>query len=380
MVLLVFLTTPLESVEITSNFSIVKLVSILLILSAIVARKNIFVIRDPLFIILIIYTLITIVSFLWSVDKVVTFQKSMTTMLPNFIVTLIIFYAINDREDLERIFVSYILGCVIVAGVSLYAFRTGYMMIEEYDGRVTALNQDQNELSFLLSFGIIVVIYLLMYSNQKRLSKSLLVFLALLFAFVILTTGSRMGLIILIMIAGTLIVTNMKSARVIFIIPLIFVLGIAFFQYLPDTTSERLLQIQDQIDSKDLTGRVSIWKLGLAAFENKDAWVLGTGFSTFQSLMAEKTGWGPSPHNTYLSTFVELGSLGLLIFLSLISYLVYRVWYLVRNCSAFFILLILPLISTMFVLATSNRRWLFLTGVIIIKLWQFAREEAAASQ
>jgi O-antigen ligase len=378
MVLLVFLTTPLESVEITPNFSIVKLVSILLILFTIIARKNVFRMRDPLFILLLIYTLLTVLSFLWSVDMVVTLQKSMTTILPNFIVTLIIFHAINSREDLEKVFLYYILGCIIVAGVSLYAFKTGYMMIEEDQGRVTAFNQDQNELSFLLSFGIISIIYLLKYSDQKRLSRVLLVLLAILFAFVILTTGSRMGFIILIMIAVTLIAINIKSARVILIIPLILVLGISFFQYLPDTTAERLLQIQDQIDNKDLTGRVSIWKLGLAAFENKDAWVLGTGFSTFQSLLSEKTGWGPSPHNTYLSTFIELGALGLLIFLSLISYLVYRVWYLIRHCSLFFILLILPLIATMFVLATSNRRWLFLIGVIIIKLWQFAREEAAA--
>jgi hypothetical protein len=34
----------------------------------------------------------------------------------------------------------------------------------------------------------------------------------------------------------------------------------------------------------------------------------------------------------------------------------------------------------MFVLATSNRRWLFFIGVIIIKLWYFAKNEVAADQ
>jgi hypothetical protein len=34
----------------------------------------------------------------------------------------------------------------------------------------------------------------------------------------------------------------------------------------------------------------------------------------------------------------------------------------------------------MFVLSTNNRRWFFLIGVIIIKLWQFAKEEESYAQ
>ena len=370
-----FLTTPLESVEISSNFSIVKLVSVALILFTILAGKNIFVIRDPLFIILLIYTLFTILSFFWSIDQLITFQKSMITMLPNFIVTLIIFHAINEREDIDRMFLAYVGGCIIISAVSLYAYSTGYNLEAEDEGRVTAFNQDQNELSFLLSFGIIAIVYLLKYSSLSGIIKYVLTIVACLLAFVILTTGSRMGLVLLIMIAGVLVYINIKSSRLVLVIPLILALGILFYEFLPVTTTERLLQVNDQIQSKDLTGRVSIWKIGLMAFENRNAYVLGTGYSTFQSLMASKTGWGPTAHNTYLSTLIELGAVGLAILLSLIIYLIYRVWYLVRNCSMFFILLILPLLTTMFVLATSNRRWLFIIAVIIIKLWQFAKEE-----
>jgi O-antigen ligase len=296
-------------------------------------------------------------------------------MFPSFIVTLIIFHSINEREDLEKVFLAYVIGCLIIAGISMYAYYAGYNIIDDDEGRVTALNQDQNELSFLLSFGIISIIYLLKYLRLKKATKVLLFMLAALFAFVILTTGSRMGLILLIMIVGTLILMNIKSASVFYIIPLICVLGIAFFALIPDTTAERLIQINDQISNRDLTGRVTIWKLGLIAFESKKAYLLGTGYYTFQSLVGAKSGQYMASHNTYLSTLIELGTVGFLIFLSLIIYLIYRAWYLIRNCSFFFILLILPLLATMFVLTTNNRRWLFLIGVIIIKLWYFAREE-----
>jgi O-antigen ligase len=263
LVFMVFLTTPLESVEISSNFSIVKLVSVALILFTMLARRNIFDMRDPLLIILLIYTVLTIISFLWSVDPQVTLQKSLITMLPNFIVTLIIFHAIKEREDLESMFLAYVIGCVIVSAGSLYAYKTGYNLIEEDEGRVTAFNQDQNELSFLLSFGIIAVVYLLKYSGFKRIVKGGLILLAGVFAFVIMSTGSRMGLILVIMIAVTIIFMNIKSARVLYMIPVIVVAGITFYKLLPETTTERLFQVQDQIQSQDLTGRVTIWKLGL---------------------------------------------------------------------------------------------------------------------
>jgi O-antigen ligase len=380
LVLMVFLTTPLESVEISSNFSIVKLVSVALILFTIMTGKNIFAIRDPLFIILLIYTLLTIISFLWSIDQVVTFQKSMITMLPNFIITLIIFHAINEREDIDRMFLAYVTGCVIISAVSFYAYSTGYNMDVEDEGRVTAFNQDQNELSFLLSFGIIAIVYLLKYSSLVRITKYVLLVVGCLLAFVILTTGSRMGLLLLILIASVLVFMNIKNASLVLIIPLIIALSILFYKFLPVTTAERLLQVQDQIENKDLTGRVSIWKIGLMAFENKNAYVFGTGYSTFKTLMASKTGWDPAAHNTYLSTLIELGAAGLAILLSFLIYLIYRVWYLIRNCSLFFILLILPMLATMFVLATGNRRWLFLIAVIIIKLWQFAKEEVEVNE
>jgi O-antigen ligase len=375
--MMVFFCTPFESVEILTNFSIVKLVSVILIAFTLVTRKNIFVIREPFLILLLTYTVLTFLSFLWSINQQVTLQKSLMTILPNFIVTLIVYFTINSREDLEKMFLAYILGCCIVAIISLYLYTTDFQSFEGEEGRVTALNQDQNELSFLLSFGIVSIIYLLKYSMKNNKAKSLLLLMAIVFSFVILTTGSRMGLLLLFMIATILIFMNMKSGRVVLFVPLFFVAGIIFYELLPDTTTDRLFQIKDQLTNLDLTGRVTIWKLGLSEFEAKNAYVQGTGYDTFQYLVSAKTGWSPSSHNTYLCTFIETGAIGLFIFFSMIIYLCVKVYYLYKNGSVFFVLLIFPLLATMFVLSTNNRRWFFLIGVIIIKLWKFAREEVS---
>jgi len=372
---MVFLCTPLESVEVFTNFSIVKLVSVVLIAVTLVARKNIFVFHEPFLILLFAYTVLTFLSFLWSINQQVTLQKSLLTIFPNFIVTLIVYFTIKSREDLEKMFLAYVLGCCIVASISLYLYSTDFQIFEEEEGRVTALNQDQNELSFLLSFGIVSIIYLLKYSKKNISARILLSLMGILFSFIILTTGSRMGLVLLLMVATILIAMSIRRGRVILFIPLFFAAGIIFYELLPESTTARLSQLNEQLRNRDLTGRVAIWKLGLSEFEADNAYVLGTGYDTFPYLVSEKTGWAPSSHNTYLCTLTETGTIGLLIFFSMIIYLSKKVYNLYKKGSVFFVLLILPLLATMFVLSTNNRRWLFLIGVIIVKLWHFAKEE-----
>jgi len=270
---------------------------------------------------------------------------------------------------------AYILGCGIVSVIALYKFETGFRFLEGNEGRVTVLGQDQNELSFLLSFGLISIIYLLKFSIQSFNTKILMLVIAPLCAFTILTTGSRTGLVLLLFIGIILTLMSIKGGRIVYVAPIILIIGILFLNYLPSSTTERLFQIQDQLKNRDLTGRFDIWGFGLAAFRSENTYFLGTGFDTFRSLLEIKYNWSVAPHNTYLSTFIELGIFGSVIFLSMIVYLIGKVYYLWRKVSVFYVLLLLPLLTTMLVLGTNNRRWLFLIGVLIIKIWQFEKEE-----
>jgi hypothetical protein len=114
----------------------------------------------------------------------------------------------------------------------------------------------------------------------------------------------------------------------------------------------------------------------MSAFQKKDAYLLGTGFHTFSSLLEQEYGFSRNPHNTYLSTFIGLGVLGLLLFLGMIISLLGKVFYLCKYDSIFNILLILPMLIIMITIGTETRRWLLLIGVIIIKIWQFTKEAA----
>ena len=197
LVYLCFLATPLESVAIFKDFSVFKLVTILLLGAKLLTKGNIFDFKEPFLILFLIYTLFTILSSIWSIDTETTLHTSLLTVLPSFIVTLIIYYAIQDKEHIEKIFLAYILGCGIVSVIALYKFETGFRFLEGNEGRVTVLGQDQNELSFLLSFGLVSIIYLLKFSIQSFNKKILIYLIAPICAFTILTTGSRTGLVLL---------------------------------------------------------------------------------------------------------------------------------------------------------------------------------------
>ena len=377
LVYLVFFTTPLETIAVFENFSIVKIVTVFLLGASLLIKRNVFSFREPFLIIFLFYTLLTIMSFIWSIDQVNSLTSSLKTILPSFIVTTVIYNAIQEKGHLERIFMAYISGCLVVSAIALYLFATGFRFIEGEESRVTVMGQDQNELSFLLSFGIVSAVYLINYSSVKGYLKTLLWVAALVFVFVILTTGSRMGLILVLLIASTYVFTNLNSKKVILILPLILMLGIISFSFLPLSITERLSQIPEQIQSHNFTGRVEIWKFGLMAFRDHNAWIEGVGFHTFQSLLESKYNWSASSHNTYLCTFIELGAIGSMLFLAMIACLMNKVMYLVRNYTVFYSMFLLPLLAAMFVLGTNNRRWLFLIGVLIIRISQFEKEERA---
>lgn len=167
---------------------------------------------------------------------------------------------------------------------------------------------------------------------------------------------------------------SFRKGRIILYAPIILGVCIVFFTYLPPSTTERLLQTSDQIKTRDLTHRVDIWTAGLSAFEDTGAYIFGTGFKTFRKLLDLRYGSNSAPHNTYLSTLIELGVIGLIIYFAMIIYLLRKVLYLCKNDSLYYFLLIIPLMLAMFTLGIETRRWLFLIGVLIIKIWQFSKE------
>ena len=374
---LIYFTTPFESVAVMPGVSVVKLVTILFLLIALLHYKNITLPRSSFLTLYLLYALLTIISTIWSIDRLHTLNYALGTILPGFIVVLFLYRSVNNKKDIDNVFKAYAMGSLIVGLIALFGLISYTKLIEiNLDTRIIVLGQDPNELSFLLSWGIASFIYLLKYTDYNIKVKVFYVLSIMLLAYVILHSGSRTGFVILISIGFIVFLMHTPKGKIIYVVPLLIVASIVLFRYLPDAIVARLFETSDQIREGDFTNRGNIWIFGFQAFQEEGVWLQGTGFKTFRFLMEKHHGWSVSPHNTYLSTLIELGITGLVVFLILLTDLCLKVFSLYRRESIYFSLLIIPIMLAMITLGTETRRWLFLLGVLIVKLYQLTEKSS----
>jgi O-antigen ligase len=367
-IFLVFFSTPFESIAIIPGVSVVKFVTLIFFFFGFLyikekGFKSFMFIRYFLF-----YTIYVLLSPLWSIEIEISLIKGFGTVLPTFLVTMLLMNSINTQEQVNGIFKSYAFGSIILAGYSLYKYFTEFRYLLYANSRVTVFDQDQNELSFLLIFGVVSILYLLLFVKLNKSLTFIYIIALPLLIFSILSTGSRTGFIMLIFVGFIYVVIKMRTSSIIYIAPIIVVSSIYLFFNLPPAISDRLLETSEQIEGGDMTNRGDIWVMGLKGFEMSGKFILGTGYDTFRDVTKTYFNYNTAGHNTYLITFIELGIIGFLFFANMLVYLMKKVWILVKYESIFYSTLIIPLLLAMMTLGLSNRRWMFIIGVLIIKL------------
>ncbi len=82
---------------------------------------------------------------------------------------------------------------------------------------------------------------------------------------------------------------------------------------IPQTSVERFLTTSSEISSGALGGRGHIWKMGLQTYSQHP--VLGVGAGAFKAAV----GIGKVAHNTFISILVELGIVGISLFLGILG-------------------------------------------------------------
>lgn len=370
LIYLLYFSTPLESIAIMNSFSITKLVVILIFTFSLKNLITNSLVNYKFIKLTSLYCIFAMLSLIWSVDKVSSFYAAFTNLLPTILLTFILLQAIKNKTQLTNIFVSYILGALVIALTTIYSYFNFYKF-ELYDyARATAFEQDQNELCFLLSFGIVLILYMIQFTQQSNRVRILSVLSAIVLLYAILLTGSRTGFIIILLIGFVYIFTKVNFSKIFLIFPFLVIVGLYFINLLNESVSLRLLETFDQIESSNLTGRTEIWEIGVNSFLETSKILYGTGYDSFQEYHKGLTfeNYGRAIHNTFLANFIELGLIGLILFLNIIFYLSRKILFLYNKISIFFVLFLAPILIAMMTLGLSKRRWLFLIGVIIIKL------------
>ncbi len=309
-------------------------------------------------------------SALWGIDSFNSFNQILTFLIPSIIVAIAISASIKEKQDVFLYVSGYVIGCLIAVVSGLY-FRNAMLneAIMTSQERITAFGADQNSLAFLLIMGIVC---LLSYYSSERSKRFRIYILGLLgvFLLMILSTGSRTGMIIsAIVLAGYMFTQrNFKSFS---FFTILIIASIPFIMaYLPESIVERYMETEELVSSGDFSDRGSIWSNAIKALYQQN-FVLGVGYSNFKAMFRAFAGESWASHNTYLTYLSEFGLFGFFVFL----YVLIVIWQYARKISKqtnnkFVYFFVIPFLLIMLTLETEYKRWIFIIG-ILLESWYF---------
>jgi O-antigen ligase len=313
-----------------------KLLGIVLVASALVAFPAGHPLRLPSLpvVMRIVIVLFAAASCGWSIDRdeSISYLQRIAQLLIFF---LLIWEFAVTYDDQLWVFRSFLLGMFVPMVMALRSFQGATRADIESGERFSGGGQDLNYLAYMFSVSILIAIYLS--RNQRPLDRFLRwgywVFAAWCVVQALLT-GSRGGMLSLLATAFfAAFMLGMKFRKIAvktllkIIMWLVVLIGIGTpvaMWLVPQELLARLTLKGGGGTSLEEDPRVRIWTRGWEEF--KKAPVLGHGLAAFYVLSEDSKGHRSAPHNTYLSLLVEMGIVGLALYLLFLALLFREVW------------------------------------------------------
>ncbi|MFA7744097.1 O-antigen ligase family protein [Salinicoccus roseus] len=325
MVLYFFIfTVPFQkSIIIPYLGSLNKFVGFLLVITAIItvfSNKNVKKIPFA-FIMLFLFLILNISSLYWGASLSDGINKTILYIQLIFIFWTI-YEFINTKNEAQNIMKAFVFGCLVIALQALYSNLSGGATSGVESSRFFLDGYNPNALGIIWVFGMVISIYL-----SFNVSRNYFISLPL-FLYLIFLTGSRTALILTIILALATIwyIVHFKVRYRITILVFLTVATVFVYTLIPQAQLERLGTISNEFASRDLNGRIAIWKSGISALKENP--IFGVGVGSFQEVnaMYSQSEIEMSSHNSYLTILVENGIFGSLIFFAFLFSLAIYAW------------------------------------------------------
>lgn len=212
--------------------------------------------------------------------------------------------------------------------VACGAFLAFMALLSYAGGRAEVRSQyyDTNGLAYLLV--TLLPIALCFSATSSGLRRAVYALITVAFVVTILLTSSRGGFLGLLGAALVIVVqpvaetsakAKARGSRFVARAVMVAVAGLIIWTQLPDASRERLATVLSlsgdyNMDESNKHGRVAIWKRNLKAALHRP---IGYGIESFNTVDLMYGGKYRSAHNSVLQIIVELGVLGLIVFLRL---------------------------------------------------------------
>ena len=252
-------------------------------------------------------------SLAWSFDREVTLDYLPRVALALVLMLLIWEFAVTYKDQMW-ILRSFLVGMLVPLAMAFAQFRGASRFEAEAGERFSGGGADLNYLAYMCSVAVLIAVYLATNASAlDRYCRWLYWGMAVLCALECMLTGSRGGFICLLTASVfAMFLAGVSRRRILTIVQVLalslFVLVLVRY-IVPAALLARVTQEQSIVDDP----RFGIWMRGLAAVWKSPLFGVGAGdFALATAVGGEKA---RVAHNTFLSVLVELGVLGLAVYL-----------------------------------------------------------------
>jgi putative inorganic carbon (HCO3(-)) transporter len=267
----------------------------------------------------------SLLSFAWAENAGFALGSSGRWAL-DFILILIVFTAVQNRSQAILVGYAFLAGAVFAAAYGLV-----FPPVTPYEGRLDVGTLDPNQLAAILVAGVAVGLGLAAAERRRPLARANATAAVAFCVVAVLLTASRGGLIAL---AVTMLATLVliRHWRVPAAIAAILIAFAGYYYYASIATQQQRdrLLTTTQGEQQTQEGRTTIWHVGWRTFEANP--ILGVGDGNFgvssRHYLLEPGAVGssdkilretPAAHNAYLQVAAELGIVGEVLFLGVVT-------------------------------------------------------------
>lgn len=298
-----------------------KILAVLAIVLIALSRKNDTrqrLLKLPITKLVVALFFLSVTSVLFSIWKSNTLRFNLNVVLTVCVSFLLVAKVLSNWREVKGFIKSIVVAGVSLAVIGIVSFTGGRLEVTQ--------SYDPNDIAYvlvsILPLGLAIALI------SSGLARALWFLSCLLLIAVVLLTQSRGGLLALGAIALSMVwkpfvirssrhAKQRETGKRLWIILLIAALLAGSFTMLPPDARERfasLLSLQSDynLDMSNETGRLALWTRSVTAAIDRP---IGYGSGNFAAVDGMTGGRYKAAHNSFILVFVELGVVGLLLFI-----------------------------------------------------------------
>jgi O-antigen ligase len=244
-----------------------------------------------------------------SIDAIKTYGQVL-------VMVLMLWDLFRTKRAVEIGMQVYVLGGLVAIGALFMSFAAGASVSRAYS-RYSVGGLDPNTMGVIIALGVPAAWYLLLEARELRRTSRLRWFNmayvpAALLAIALTASRTASVTAVVVYAFGLWLLTRRGVSNRVLVAACVAIITLTAVPFVvPENSLARIATTREEALEGTMHGRVTIWKSGLETVAERP--LVGHGTASFES--AQRIG-GKAAHNVFISVLVELGIIGLLLYVA----------------------------------------------------------------